>query len=159
MSKTNKNYGLIIKKGGKKDLTKKVPSVFGNESSSEDEVSSAKKVVITDESDKKIQMKQTKIEMQKALEEDPTVYEYDEVYDEIEQKRKDKVTAVAQAEKKSKYIGKLIKSSEKRKLEEERRKERKIQKERADEGEEFKDKEEFVTSSYRKKIEERAAEQ
>merc|ERR1712241_468911 len=38
--------------------------------------------------------------------------------------------------------------------EEERRKERKVQKEREAEGDEFADKEKFVTSAYRKKMEE-----
>ena len=52
------------------------------------------------------------------------------------------------AEKKSKYISKLMKSAEFRKSEDERRKERKIQKEREEEGDEYEEKEEFVTSGY-----------
>lgn len=44
--------------------------------------------------------------------------------------------------------------AEKRKLEYERRNERIIQKEREQEGDEFRDKEAFVTSSYKKKLEE-----
>jgi len=47
-----------------------------------------------------------------------------------------------------------MKQAERRKREQERRLEREIQKERETEGEEFKDKEEFITSAYRKKLEE-----
>lgn len=52
------------------------------------------------------------------------------------------------------YIEKLLVQAEKRKIEYERRNERLIQKEREAEGNEFQDKEAFVTSSYKKKLEE-----
>lgn len=51
-------------------------------------------------------------------------------------------------------MGLLIKQAERRKREDERRKERQIQKEREAEGDEFADKEVFITSSYKKKLEE-----
>jgi len=47
-----------------------------------------------------------------------------------------------------------MKQAERRKREQERRLEREIQKEREAESDEFKDKEEFITSAYRKKLEE-----
>jgi len=47
-----------------------------------------------------------------------------------------------------------MKQAERRKREQERRLEREIQKEREAESEEFNDKEEFITSAYRKKLEE-----
>lgn len=53
----------------------------------------------------------------------------------------------------------MLIASEKRKKEEERRLERKIQKERETEGDEFADKEVFVTSAYKKKMQEREAEE
>ncbi|KAJ9593142.1 hypothetical protein L9F63_027615, partial [Diploptera punctata] len=53
------------------------------------------------------------------------------------------------------YIQSLLKASRTQEREtKERRVDREVQKEREAEGEEFKDKEAFVTSSYRKKIEE-----
>lgn len=52
------------------------------------------------------------------------------------------------------YIQNLLVQAEKRKIEYERRNERLIQKEREAEGDEFRDKEAFVTSSYKKKLEE-----
>ena len=93
--------------------------------------------------------------MEKALAEDATVYQYDEVYDQMEEKKKENEqhklsggNSNASGEKKSKYINKLMKSAEIRKIENERRKERKVLKERENEGGEFDDKEEFVTSAY-----------
>lgn len=94
--------------------------------------------------------------MQKdALAEDATIFQYDEVYDDIESKRKEaKLAKKSAAARQPKYITKLLVTAEKRKLENERRVERQVQKDREAEGEEFKDKESFVTSAYRKKLEE-----
>lgn len=92
---------------------------------------------------------------EQAIEEDPSIFQYDEVYDDIQTKRKEEKEARKTADaKKPRYITKLLETAEKRKLEHERRIERQVQKEREAEGEEFKDKEAFVTSSYMKKLEE-----
>jgi len=103
--------------------------------------------------------KQTKILMAKALEEDPTVYQYDEVYDKIEENKVEKETAKKEVDRKPKYIKQLLKTANIRNKEHERRVERQVQKERELEGEEFKDKESFVTSAFRKKMEEMAKEE
>jgi len=95
--------------------------------------------------------KQTIIDMNRALMEDPTVYQYDEVYDSMKEKGATKHEKVA---KEPKYIDSLMKTAERRKKEQERRTERLVQKEREAEGEMFKGKEEFITSSYRSKLEE-----
>lgn len=88
--------------------------------------------------------------LNKALEEDPNVFAYDEVYDDIKGKKEVKDT------KKSvpKYMNSLMKSAELRKREQERREERKIQKEREEEGDQFADKEAFITPAYKEKLEE-----
>lgn len=57
-----------------------------------------------------------------------------------------------------KYIHQLMKAVDDRKKEQERREERKIQKEREAEGEKFADKEAYVTSAYKKKLEEQKEE-
>lgn len=88
------------------------------------------------------------------MEEDPTVYQYDELYDEMENKRVEDRKAKSSEVKKAKYITKLLETADKRKKEHERRIERQVQKEREEEGEMFKDKESFVTSAYRQKLEE-----
>lgn len=57
------------------------------------------------------------------------------------------------------YIQQLMKAMEDRKKEQERRDERKIQKEREAEGEQFADKEAYVTSAYKKKLQEQKEEE
>ncbi len=57
-------------------------------------------------------------------------------------------------DRKPRYIENLLKHAEIRNREKERRLERQVQKEREAEGDEFADKESFVTSAYRKKMEE-----
>lgn len=61
--------------------------------------------------------------------------------------------------KQPRYIHQLMKAMEDRKKEQERREERKIQKEREAEGEQFADKEAYVTSAYKKKLQEQKEEE
>ena len=91
--------------------------------------------------------------MKKALKDDATVYQYDEVYDERDKKRED-TKEQQKGERKRKYIGTLLKTAERRQREFDERQEREVQKEREAEGDMFKDKEAFVTGAYRKKMEE-----
>ncbi|KAK1121828.1 hypothetical protein K0M31_010140 [Melipona bicolor] len=91
--------------------------------------------------------------MQKALKEDPTIFQYDEVYDNME-KTKDQSKIAKDEKKKPRYIQNLLKAAERRKKEEEYRIERMVQKEREAEGTMYADKESFVTSAYRAKLEE-----
>ncbi len=55
--------------------------------------------------------RQTKMELKKALEEDATVFQYDEVYDDLQEKKAETVAARKKegAEKKPKYIQNLLK--------------------------------------------------
>ncbi|XP_046670370.1 nuclear speckle splicing regulatory protein 1 [Homalodisca vitripennis] len=155
-TESGKQYGLLLpKKGSNKDIIQR-PSVFDEGSDSEDSGTGKGdwiKKAYQREANKSLEKRQTKIQVQKALSQDPSIYQYDEVYDEI----KDKInkTPVKKEEKKqSRYIQSLKRNAERRKLENERRLERQVQKERLKEGDEFKDKETFVTSSYKKKLEE-----
>nr|CAH7735020.1 unnamed protein product [Callosobruchus chinensis] len=149
-----KQYGLIIpnKNSGHQigKVTTNKPSIFEEESDSDS--SELKPTGIP-----KSLKKQDKLNQNKALEEDPTVYQYDEVYDDIDKKRKDTKLARKDIDKKPKYISRLLAAAEKRKRENERRIERQVQKEREEEGEMFKDKESFITSAYKKKLEEMKA--
>merc|ERR1711874_407176 len=93
--------------------------------------------------------------LKEALEEDASVFQYDEVYDDMQASKQAVEAAKKDAvEKKPKYIHNILKQAEKRKIEDERRMERKVQKEREEEGDMFADKESFVTASYMKKMEE-----
>lgn len=133
------------------------PSVFGNDSD-DDETSVSES--LQREAAKKQAMKQTKLEIQKALAEDSTVYEYDSIYDEMQKKKEESNPKLLLGkDRKPKYIHNLLKAVEIRKKEQEKRMEKKIQREREMEKGEFDDKEAFVTSAYKKKLEERAEEE
>ncbi|CAK9804734.1 Nuclear speckle splicing regulatory protein 1 [Anthophora plagiata] len=91
--------------------------------------------------------------MQKALKEDPTIFQYDEIYDDME-RIKDQSKSTKDEKKKPRYIQNLLKAADRRKKEQEYRIERMVQKEREAEGAMYADKESFVTSAYRAKLEE-----
>jgi len=134
------------------------PSIFGHDSSDSDEGAGAgedwvKKSLKVKANNSGLK-KQAKIQMAKALEEDPTVFQYDEVYDDIERKKEVEKESKKDVDRKPKYVHNLLKAADERQKEFERRIERQVQKEREAEGNEFADKESFVTSAYRKKMEE-----
>lgn len=99
--------------------------------------------------------KQTQIEIEKALKEDPSVFEYDEVYDQMKEQKEKINPKVKETSNEPKYIAGIMKAAAKRQMEFEKLKERKVQKEREAEGDLWLDKEVFVTSAYKKKLEER----
>lgn len=89
----------------------------------------------------------------KALAEDPTIFQYDELYDDMDNKREAAKETKKLEPRKAKYIGRLLEHAERRKLENELRVERQVQKDREAEGEMYKDKDTYVTAAYRKKLE------
>ncbi|KAJ4969754.1 hypothetical protein NE237_002853 [Protea cynaroides] len=91
----------------------------------------------------------------KALEEDPSVFDYDGVYDEMKEKIVRPVVQDRQ-ERKPKYIQALIEKAKVREKEHEIIYERKLAKERNKEEHLFADKDRFVTSAYKKKLAEQA---
>ncbi|EFN85288.1 Coiled-coil domain-containing protein 55 [Harpegnathos saltator] len=150
---SNKQYGLILPKKQQK-TTPKLSNVFGDDNASdEDDGSDWVRKALRAEGEKNKMKKQTKLNIQKALDEDPTIYQYDEVYDAMEH-TKSKVDVNKHKDKKPRYIENLLKTAERRKKEQEHRIERMVQKEREAEGEMYADKESFVTSAYRAKLEE-----
>ncbi|XP_060115032.1 nuclear speckle splicing regulatory protein 1 [Heteronotia binoei] len=156
MAAPSKQYGLIFpKKAQQKTFIKH--SVFMDDSDEETSVGES----LQREALKKQAMKQTKLEIQRALAEDSTVYEYDNIYEDIQQKKAESHpgSLLGKEEKKPKYIQSILKAAELRKKEQEKRMEKKIQKEREMEGGAFDDKESFVTSAYKKKLQERAEEE
>ena len=139
-------YGLIEKKSQQPTRL----AAFMSDSDSDEGPKKKKPSIELGEAQKR----QAKLAQQKAVEEDPTIYQYDELYDEMDNKRKEAKIDKSKIERKPKYINKLLEMADKRKKEHERRVERQVQKEREEEGEKFKDKESFVTSAYRQKLEE-----
>ena len=88
-----------------------------------------------------------------ALDEDASAFDYDGVYDQMQQDRSAVRQGVKPAEeKKAKYITSIMKTHQARELENEKVFERKMQKEAEAEAHLYGDKEKFMTSAYRKKI-------
>lgn len=100
------------------------------------------------------QKRQARIVQEKALVEDPTIFQYDEIYDDMTATRQEAKKTKTTEVKKSKYIERLLVTADHRKKEYERRIERQVQRERTAEGDMYKDKETFVTATYRAKLEE-----
>ncbi|XP_067635333.1 nuclear speckle splicing regulatory protein 1 [Eurosta solidaginis] len=155
----SKQYGLIIPGQQKKqDNTAAAarpiskPSIFDESSSDDENRSQFKPRGGTVQGPSIMERRIARTMQEKALKEDPTVFQYDELYDSMESKREEEKVLKSKEPKKPKYIGRLMEFAERRKLENELRVERQVQKEREQEGEEFKDKESFVTSTYRKKL-------
>ncbi|KZS99225.1 hypothetical protein SISNIDRAFT_16516 [Sistotremastrum niveocremeum HHB9708] len=82
---------------------------------------------------------------------DQTVYQYDEVWDRMQEaKLKTKeAKEIESKERKPKYIASFLNSAQTRKLDYIRAEEKMIQREREAEGDEFADKERFVTQAYK----------
>ena len=87
-----------------------------------------------------------------AAVEDPSIYDYDGVWDSMKtvDRKKAKAEELDALERKPKYMENLLQSAEIRKRDALRAKEKMLAKEREEEGEEFKDKESFVTGAYKK---------
>ncbi len=84
---------------------------------------------------------------------DPSIYDYDAIYDSLHAKPASS-TATADIEKKPKYMGDLLAAAEVRKRDQLRAKDKMLAKERELEGDEFADKEKFVTGAYKRQQEE-----
>ncbi|KAF8927856.1 coiled-coil domain-containing protein 55-domain containing protein [Dissophora ornata] len=86
-----------------------------------------------------------------ALAQDPTIFDYDGVYDQL--KAGDRARELARkqdsAERKPKYVAALLQAAETRKRDRQIAEEKRIEREREKEGEEFKDKEMFITPAYK----------
>ncbi|RWR92036.1 nuclear speckle splicing regulatory protein 1 isoform X1 [Cinnamomum micranthum f. kanehirae] len=91
----------------------------------------------------------------KALAEDPSVFDYDGVYDEMKEETV-RPREQDRQERKSKYIEALMNKAKVREREHEIIYERKLAKERSKDDHLFADKEKFVTSAYKKKLAEQA---
>ncbi|EPQ58270.1 hypothetical protein GLOTRDRAFT_57089 [Gloeophyllum trabeum ATCC 11539] len=98
--------------------------------------------------------KATRKKMEQEQKLDSSVFEYDEVYEKMQEaKARQKLAKEAEAkERKPKYIAGLLQSAATRRLDHLRAEEKMIQREREMEGDEFKDKEAFVTQAYKDQL-------
>ncbi|XVE59629.1 hypothetical protein DITRI_Ditri05aG0061400 [Diplodiscus trichospermus] len=150
-----KKYGLQLRvppsQQKKPAARPPLPPPLGFRDDDEDDVERE----ISRQASKNKSLKDVEEQHKKALEEDPSVFDYDGVYDEM----KEKVVRPRiqdREERKSKYIHNLIKKAEQRKWEQEIVYERKLVKERSKEDHLYADKDKFVTSAYKKKLAEQA---
>ncbi|XP_031280460.1 nuclear speckle splicing regulatory protein 1-like [Pistacia vera] len=150
-----KKYGLQLRvqpSQQKKQPTKPPlppPLGFSQDDDDDDDVERE----ISRHASKNKSLREIEEQQKKALEEDPSVFDYDGVYDEMKEKSfRHKVQD--RQDTKPKYIQKLIQKAEERKREHDIIYERKLTKERSKEDHLYEDKDKFVTSAYRKKLEE-----
>lgn len=103
--------------------------------------------------------KRSQLEVQQqhaaALQQDPNVFDYDAVYDDMREAR-EKPRMQDAAARESKYIGRLMAKAKEREREQDIIYERKLAKEREKEDHLYGDKEKFVTRAYREKMAEQA---
>lgn len=85
---------------------------------------------------------------------DPSIYDYDAVYDSFKAAKKPKSEDEAAAEKKPKYFSALQQAASQRERDRQIAEEKRLKREREAEGEEFADKEKFVTEAYKRQQEE-----
>ncbi|CAI5527924.1 unnamed protein product [Closterium sp. Naga37s-1] len=102
---------------------------------------------------KKRSQRETEQQHEAAMAEDPSVFDYDGVYDTIHAARTSRAKEAVQRQ--ARYIPNLLKTTKDREKEKELVQERLLAKERAKEEEEYAGKERFVTRAYREKLAER----
>ncbi|XP_057954857.1 uncharacterized protein LOC131148911 [Malania oleifera] len=148
-------YGLQIRvqSSQKKQIPTKapLPTSLGFRDDDEDDV---EKEISRHASKNKV-LKDIEEQHKKALEEDPSVFDYDGVYDEMKEKELGP-RAQDRQERKSKYIHAMMNKSKERERLNEIVYERNLAKERSKEDHLYAEKDKFVTSAYKKKLAEQA---
>lgn len=155
-----KPFGLFSKGMGSKPAPRKVPgktlSIFASaleddENDMEDARARANRQVLAQQKSKAKKMESARV---KALEEDASVFEYDSVYDNIQDERAEKVEdhRKQKARRESRYIKELLKKGEEREREQGIINERVLRREREKDDHLYGDKEKFVTTGYKEKL-------
>ena len=153
ISGSTKGYGLVLKKNTQTNSILSKPSIFADDSDSDD----------NQQPKFNIQSLQAKYankankQIKQFLDDDSDMYQYDEVYDAMEESRMKRLRNVQVKSKSSKYVALIKDMSDDREKERERRLERKYISEREKEGDEFKDKDSYTTPGYKKYLLERVA--
>ena len=158
MKKPGKKYGLVKPKAKAKPKPGLAAFAAATDEDDQEPMSAKEQVnyAILQAQASEARKKKAEATYTEALDQDASVFDYDGVYDQMQEKR----AQSAQARKKKesvrapKYINNILKMAEYKKREEERVKERVEARERLKELEEFGDTEKFVTSAYKRKLEE-----
>ncbi|XP_023520694.1 nuclear speckle splicing regulatory protein 1-like [Cucurbita pepo subsp. pepo] len=147
-------YGLQlrVKPSQQKQPTRPpLPAPLGFQDDDDDDVERE----ISRQASKNKALKDIEEQHKKALAEDPSVFDYDGVYDEMKEKAV-LPRAYDREERKPKYIQNLMKKAKEREREQEVIYERKLAKERSKDDHLYAGKDKFVTSAYKKKLAEQA---
>lgn len=151
-----KKYGLQLrippdqqKKMASKPSIRPPPFIFGDDD--DDDVTKE----ISRQASKSRALQMIDDQQKKALEDDPSAFDYDGVYDKMKMNAA-RSRVQDQSKREPKYITSIIETAKKREREHEIIYERKLLKERSKDDHEFEDKEKFVTSAYKKQLAERA---
>ncbi|KAF9611860.1 hypothetical protein IFM89_036504 [Coptis chinensis] len=107
---------------------------------------------ISRQATKKKALKDVEEQHKKALEDDPTVFDYDGVYDQMKEAAVVRPLVQDREQRQSKYIGRLMEKAKQREQEHEIIYERKLAKERSKDEHIYKDKDKYITSAYKKKL-------
>ncbi|CAJ0565103.1 unnamed protein product, partial [Mesorhabditis spiculigera] len=153
IQRKKKQYGLVLKKPNQVTNVKVIAPIFGG---SDDELDSLDAPKQGNSGASLRTLKEAERLQQQALAADPTIFDYDKNYDEIQRKRDEKKAEdkVKDKERQSKYADDIMRAHMIRNLEEKSREERLQQRERIKEKGEFDEKEVFVTGAYRQLMEE-----
>jgi len=161
LPKNGKKYGLLpaSQKNKQSKLLGKAHSIFQMDDEEKTEKQNVQRL-LQDESSKIRKQKQLKEVYSSALEQDATVFQYDEVYDDVSSTSRAKAQSSikqrhSEKRKESRYIGNLMKQAQLRQIEKDRIYERKLQKEAEEEAKERGEAEmKFVTGAYKAKLKE-----
>ncbi|CAN6445308.1 unnamed protein product [Victoria cruziana] len=142
-----KKYGLQLRAPAQQN--KPLPSLFRDDDDDDVEKEIAR------QASKQKSLRDVEAQHKKALEEDPTVFDYDGIYDEMKEKTARPIMQDRQ-KREVKYVHSLMKTAKAREKVQDIVYERKLLRERSKEDHLYADKDKFVTSSYKKKLAEQA---
>lgn len=164
IGEAKKQYGLVLPgaSGGSSAATTvrrtgRVAAAFGDDDDDDDDNNngSDKPVPLVRTAAASSTNRMAQAAQSAALAEDAAAFEYDSLYDSMKAKQKAANKAARKdASREPKYIKQLLAKAEERKRDDELYYEKKLMREQAEEMAEFGETEKFLTSAYRKKMEE-----
>lgn len=162
IGEAKKQYGLVLPTTGNVQRAGRVAAAFGDDDDDEDgnagdnrNGATLKPIPLVRTAAASSTNRMAQAAQSAALAEDANAFEYDSMYDSMKAKQKAASKAARKdAAREPKYIKQLLAKAEERKRDDELYYEKKLLREQAEEMEEFGETEKFLTSAYRKKMEE-----
>lgn len=167
IGEAKKTYGLVTKPAATTTAATPAAAVFAMDDDDDDDNDANDTAVGDDDAERRALAAKrrvgtvstsnriTEAHTKEALAQDATVFEYDAVFDDMKAQQKQATRAARKdAARQPKYIAQLLAKAEERKRDDELYYEKKLLREQAEEAAEFGDTEKFITSAYRKRMEE-----